>query len=162
MSATTVRFCIGISIWAASLIAALSISRLPGEWGHGVCGPWGCGPPLQALVACHLAWLIALGLPTLWVVRSHRVSVHRLRRIGGILLVLGVVGIAAITVYQRMAWWPAVSDWHHQFFWQRCGFVLVTSVDLPLLQLMILGAVLLGVRPTTRGTMPQGASPDYS
>lgn len=35
--------------WGLALFAALKLNDAPVDWGH-VCGPWGCGPPLKALV----------------------------------------------------------------------------------------------------------------
>ena len=60
MSAATLKFCFGMTLWSGLLFGSLSVANLPGDWGHGICGPWGCGPPMQALVACHFAWLVVL------------------------------------------------------------------------------------------------------
>jgi hypothetical protein len=59
-SIITLKNGLKLSAWAAMLFAALSITNLPGNWGHSVCGVWGCGPPTQVLVGCHLAWFAVL------------------------------------------------------------------------------------------------------
>ena len=46
--------------WGLTLAGTLSIASLPGDWGNSICGAWGCGPPLQALVACHASWVVVL------------------------------------------------------------------------------------------------------
>ena len=52
--------------WALAAFGALSLANLPGEYGHSLCGPWGCLPPLQALAAMHLFWVVVLGPPVAW------------------------------------------------------------------------------------------------
>ena len=141
MSPSLRRLLVRIVVWGMVLAATLSIAKLPGDWGHGVCGPWGCGPPLQALVACHLSWLVVL-LPLASV--SHlRLSRRRQRVLGRIVLIGGCAGLIGIAAHEFGTWWPAVNEWQRGFFWQRVGFVTVTSVDLPLVELVFVGLLLL-------------------
>jgi len=59
------------------------------------------------------------------------------------MLLLGaIIGLLTIVVYQRLIWLPAASDFQRPYFWQRCGFVIATSIDLPLLQLLLAGIAL--------------------
>jgi len=157
MSAATIRLALGISVWAAALLGALSIANIKADWGHGVCGVWGCGPPLQSLVACHLAWLVVMAPPAVMLMRSPRIPAWFRRRIGGLLLLVATIGLVAIVVGQRIQWWPSASDWQRSFFWQRCGFVLVTAIDLPLLQSLGLGSMLLGNHRSTATRVPRSA-----
>ena len=143
MSVTTLRYCVGLAVWGAVLLGSLSVSRLPGDWGHGICGPWGCGPPLQSLVACHSAWLVALSAPVILVARSRCLSVHIVRRVGVALTILGSIGLLGVVIYQVIFWLPHTTEWQRPYFWHRCGFVVATSVDLPLVQLAGLGGGLL-------------------
>ncbi len=136
------RIGIGLTVWAASLFAALAIRDLPGDWGHAICGPWGCGPPLQALLACHMAWLIILAPPAALLARSTQISAHGLRRFGAFLCVLAALFVAAAVIYQGLTWWPSESQWQRGFFWRRCAFVLATTVDLPVAQLLLVGLYL--------------------
>ncbi len=128
--------------WAATLLAALSIANLPGEWGHSVCGAWGCGPPTQALVCCHLAWLVLLTPVALMVGPLNQVPTPSRHRLGKLLFLAAGLLILGVVVHQRVTWWPAASEWQRNFFWQRCGFVIVTSVDIPMLQLLTVGLVM--------------------
>lgn len=113
------------------------------DWGHSICGAWGCGPPLQALLACHLAWLVILAPPGAVLVRSARVPAHILQRFGTLLCVLAVVFVTTLLVHQRIAWWPAVSEWQRGYFWQRRGFVIATMVDFSMAQVLLRGMYLL-------------------
>lgn len=128
--------------WAAALALVLSIANWPGDWGHALCGPWGCGPPLQALLACHLAWLVTLAPPAVLLVRSPRVPTNIRRRIGTALCLAGAVILVGLVARERATWWPTAGEWQRNFFWQRCGFVLATTVDVPIVQLLLIGTYL--------------------
>ncbi|HUY92176.1 MAG TPA: hypothetical protein VMV10_25765 [Pirellulales bacterium] len=130
----------GVGTWAAALYGALAISQFHGDWGHGVCGPWGCGPPAQALVSCHLFWVVLLVLP-LCLVSAHSTTAS-LRRIGLGLLLGGVFGLFAVAVWQAVVWLPAVQGWSRSYFLQRYLFTLATLVEAPIAQISLAGAVL--------------------
>lgn len=129
--------------WAAGLVVVLSLANWPGDWGHSICGPWGCGPPLQTLVACHLAWLVVLVPLSVMLARSERIPPPAVRRLGMLLCIVGVILLVGIVIYQRVVWWPVVGDWQSKFFWQRCGFVVATMVDVPVAQFLLVGAYLV-------------------
>ncbi len=143
LSANVIRLMLGLTVWSAGVFGALSVANLPGDWEHGICGPWGCGPPLQALVACHLAWFLVLTPPAIGLVASHRVPLLTCRRIGIVLIVAAVLGTVAVVVIQRMQWLPQASEWQRPYFWQRCGFCIATLVDFPLTETLIAGCVLV-------------------
>ena len=143
MTFATIRYCFVMVVWAAALLGALLISHLPGNWGHGICGPWGCGPPLQSLVACHLAWLVVFGPAAFLVARSTRLHPRIVKLIGIGFMLVGCLGVLAIVIHQGLVWWPHASQWQRNFFWQRCLFVLATAVDVPVTQLFFASAVLL-------------------
>ena len=130
--------------WSIALGATLSIASWPGDWGHGVCGPWGCGPPLQALVACHAAWLVVLFPPTLWI--RMRGSFALCRRIGWLVLAAGVLGILGLSLRESLTWLSHSDELHRSYWPQRIGFVLITLVDVPLVQLALAGVALLTKR----------------
>ncbi len=142
ISLSLLKICAGIVAWSGLLLGSLSIATLPGDWGHAFCGPWGCGPTIQALVACHLSWLIILLPAAVLFARSSRISPQLVRRTGTMLLLGAIIGLLTIVVYQRLIWLPAASDFQRPYFWQRCGFVIATSIDLPLLQLLLAGIAL--------------------
>lgn len=147
MSLSLWRWLGEIVVWGLVLTGTLSIARLPGDWGHGVCGPWGCGPPLQALVACHLSWLVVL-LPLAGVLRLW-LSRHQQRVLGAIVLVIGAAGLGGMIAYDISGWWAEASEWQRPFLWQRVGFAMATQIDFPLVELVLAGIYLMtGARST--------------
>jgi hypothetical protein len=141
MGPQTIKGAVWLTGWTALLIGTLSLASLPGDWGHDVCGPWGCGPPSQALLACHLSWLVVF-VPAAWLLRRFA-SRPVCRNVGILMIGIALAAMAGIAVHQRMTWLPTVSEWHQLFFWHRTGFVIVTLVELPLLALLPAGMVLL-------------------
>ncbi|QDT00745.1 hypothetical protein [Adhaeretor mobilis] len=131
--------------WTTMLLASLAVTQISGDWGHSVCGPWGCGPPTQALVGCHLAWFVVL-LPLVFLSsNSSRLAVQSPIQLGMILLGAGTLMLLTLLIYQGVVWWPEASEWQRNFFWQRFGFSIATSVDIPALQLLTVGFVMIGV-----------------
>ena len=128
-----------LSIWAAALFAAISITNLSGNWGHSVCGIWGCGPPTQVLIGCHLAWLVVLVPLSTIISRSNLKVIGSPQHFAKLLFITGATFVVAVVLYQGATWWPMVGDRQRNYFLQRCGFVIVTSVDIPMLQLLTIG-----------------------
>ena len=153
MSTSTWKLCLGITLWGGLLWGSLLVAKLPGDGGHGICGPWGCGPTMQALASAHLAWLVALSLPALFLMRG--TGPVRLR-VGFLVTTLAVTAVVIVVAHERLAWWPQVDQWRRSFFWQRCGFCIVTAVDIPVLQTLFLGLILL-LYPGRRQRLAQEA-----
>ncbi|WP_166829571.1 hypothetical protein [Thalassoroseus pseudoceratinae] len=126
-------------LWGAALIGVLQLKALPVSPSHSVCGPWGCGPEIPSLLAYHGFWLVVLSLPTILVCRH--LSQMRLRRLGVGGVVLAILCIVAICIWQRMTWWPDVTDWQREYFVKRCMFVVITAVDWPVLQILFLSTL---------------------
>lgn len=139
MTFSLARTLLGLTIWAVCLAGALSVANLPWDLGHAICGPWGCGPPVQALVACHLAWFVALVPPAVLLVRWRRPSGTMLRRVGLLLVALAGAVLMAIVIYERLVWWPEASELQQAYFWQRYGFAIATAVDVPVVQVLVVG-----------------------
>jgi hypothetical protein len=126
--------------WGTVFIGSLSIAKLRGDWGHGVCGPWGCGPPLQALLACHVSWLVAFVPIAVW----GRSSLRSQRRVWGELLILAaLLGLIGVTLHEQLVWLPAATEGQRQFFWHRVGFAVATQIDWPFVELAVAGLLLL-------------------
>lgn len=128
--------------WGTILWAALQAKHLASASAHSVCGPWGCGPETSALVAMHAGWLAAIGPPLIYF--PYRLKLQRggVRRLSLGLLAMGMTGIFAIVAWQWLVWLPQAGSWSKEYIWQRCGFAIVTAVDLPLIQLLILSGIL--------------------
>lgn len=136
-----------LTAWTAAIAACLSVRSWPGNWGHWLCGPWGCGPPLQAVVACHSAWLVLL-LPPAVVLSRHRwLSPAALRKLGTFLTCVAIAVLGVIVARQRLDWWSTAQGSQQEYFWQRCGFIVATTVDMPVVQMLITGMYLIITSP---------------
>ncbi len=156
MSLLLIRTLAGCVAWALVLAGTLSIAYWPGDWGHGVCGPWGCGPTLQSLVACHLSWLVVLmplaGVLQLWLSRRQQ------RALGMTILIVAAAGLGGMIAYEVSVSWSSASEWQRQFLRQRIGFVIATQIDFPLVELLLAGLFLVSGVPSTRSRgLPTGS-----
>jgi len=129
-------------VWAACILGAVSIRNIPLETKHDICGPWGCGPPTQALIACHVAWLVVLTPPVTWFAFKGKASRSLIRSVGTFLILASSLVLLAIFLDQWIGWWHQVDPWKRQYLWQRYGFWIATAVDLPIIQ-VLLGGVFL-------------------
>ncbi len=156
---------VGLVLWGTALGGILQVHHLSGTlpfgWSrHTICGPWGCGPPLAALVSYHGFWLILL-LPIGWLTGKAwlgdevgRASIDspdknvgenckaRRLRLGGLVLVVSSLSLLVGIVAVDAARWLATSP-THSYLIQRVLFRVVTLVDLPLIPLAIVGALWL-------------------
>ncbi|MCA9132469.1 MAG: hypothetical protein KDA45_04920 [Planctomycetales bacterium] len=129
-------------LWAVGIYAALQLQNLSLANEHTICGPWGCGPTTSALAAMHLGWFALLGPPILYLPRRLGWTQRAHRRLASVLVGMAMLGIAAIVAWQWFVWLPQAGAWSKQYLLQRCGFAVATAVDLPLIQLAILGGIL--------------------
>ncbi len=134
-----VRLTMALFAWAGVLWGVLQLAHVETDWDHTVCGPWGCGPPIAALVSAHLARLVVL-LPAGMAGRQW-VSNEGLRATGLALFVVAVAAIVGMIVREATTWQPSVGPEQRGYFVQRCLFVIGTSIDLPVVQLLLLGTL---------------------
>ncbi len=126
-----------LAAWCGAAFAALRLQDLPYDFGHGICGPWGCGPPLQALVACHGFWLVNLAA-LLWV--SHRwLPVDWQRRVANLCLLIAATGLLGVAAHQALHWWPHATQGSRPYVVQRFLFSVASLVDVPLVPLALFG-----------------------
>ena len=119
------------------MLAVLQISQLTTGLTHLACGPWGCGPPLEALAACHGFWALFLTPPAAWAAsRSSMAAVRLVSLCAGLAGLAGVIGVVA---WQAGTYLPLVGEGQPSYFFQRCLFVIATTVELPMVQLILLG-----------------------
>jgi hypothetical protein len=130
------------AFWAAAVYGALGVQHWIGSGKHSICGPWGCGPPTGSLVSLHLGWLAAIGPPLIYLPLRLKLSRRWAGRIALSSIVLGAVGLLSIVSWQWFVWLPQASQWSREYIWQRCGFVVATTVDFPLVQLLVAGLLL--------------------
>lgn len=130
---------VGMALWAAGLFAVLQLQELPDSLlgTHGVCGAWGCGPPVSALLACHGFWLVLIGPPTFFAGR--RLSGPLLQDFGLGLILAGVCGLISVGAWEAATWLPHATDFQKQHLIQRYLFALVTQVDIPIIPVLLAG-----------------------
>jgi hypothetical protein len=132
-----------MSAWAVCLRWALLLEKLPaatfGE--HSVCGPWGCGPPIPVLLACHTFWLVLLGPPAF--LAAAQLPSKWVRRLGGLMVAFAAVGLIAVGGWEAATWFREASEWERPYVVHRYFFELVTLVDVPILEALFLGGGLL-------------------
>jgi hypothetical protein len=126
-------------LWLAGLEGALQLQRLPSALfgGHDICGPWGCGPPVPVLLACHGFWLVLIGPPAVLAVQQ--LTNKWIWRLGIGLASAGLCGVIVVAVWEAATWLPEASAWQRQYVGQRFMFALVSFVDAPILQSLLIG-----------------------
>ncbi|REJ94905.1 MAG: hypothetical protein DWQ34_07505 [Planctomycetota bacterium] len=122
------------------MLGVLQVHYAQTSWSHVVCGPWGCGPPAEALAACHAAWLLVLA-PITGLMIGYLPS-SKIRIIAVAALALGFGGVIGVGVWQYFAWWTPASERAREYVVQRYFFSLACLVDFPAVQLLISGVVL--------------------
>jgi hypothetical protein len=124
----------GICLWWSLLLQKLPSSAF-GE--HTVCGPWGCGPPLPVLLACHAFWMVLLTPPAF--VTALRLPPHRVRLLGTLLVVLGLSGLVSVGIWEAATWLREANEWQRPYVVQRYLFSIVTLVEFTILEILIVG-----------------------
>uniref|UniRef100_A0A7C2JYS1 Uncharacterized protein n=1 Tax=Schlesneria paludicola TaxID=360056 RepID=A0A7C2JYS1_9PLAN len=142
---TTETLAKALIVWGAALYGSLQLQFLPIAEEHGICGAWGCGPPVSALLACHLGWLVSLAgpawlagrvLPTSWLIALARTG-----------LILSVGGLIGVALHEALVWWPQANNWSRPYWLHRYFFELATLVDAPILQVLLISATTLICTP---------------
>ena len=130
-------------VWAGGVYGVLNIGAISGHGvdARGICGPWGCGPPISALVAWH-GFCSLLALPVVgvlvWQWPARRIKVAALA-----LLVLAIGLFVTIAVWEAVTWLPKIDEGQPTYFMQRCLFSVATWVDVPVIPVTFTGIVLL-------------------
>ena len=120
-------------IWIATLYGVLQAGPYLGDLGHGICGPWGCGPPLEALTVYHGFWLVLIGGLTtaaIWFCSAAKLHVA-----GRTLIVVGLCGLLGLTAWEL----THMTDTMRSYAVQRCLFALATQVDVPIVPATLAG-----------------------
>ena len=121
--------------WAMALFGSLQAHLWEDLFGHAICGPWGCGPPVAALMGYHGFWLLVLLLPA-WLLKQ-RVSRATVNRVGLGLVLVAIVGIALLLAIDAGRHWHVARM--RPYMVQRLLFRLATFVEFPLIQLGLIG-----------------------
>ncbi|MCI0457382.1 MAG: hypothetical protein L0Z62_10470 [Gemmataceae bacterium] len=129
---------LAVLLWGAAAFGVLSLANLPGGFTHALCGPWGCFPPLQALGAMHLFWVLLL-IPILgW--PSWGWPPERVKTLGTALFLLGIGGLLTVAVGEMLTWVPPGGEsW--RYLPQRILYAVAVLSDVPLVQVTVGGLV---------------------
>lgn len=138
-----------LAAWGGGMYGVLSIQRWQVSWAHVICGPWGCGPTAQSLIAYHGFWLLLLGGGAIFL--GLQAPNHVRRTIGYALVFVGLLVLMAVGVRELWTWLPQTAAAHNRYLWQRYLFVVATTPDIPAVQgvLVGLGLVIAGPRPAS-------------
>lgn len=162
---------VGLLLWMGALFGVLQIGLAATLDGHGhtglsICGPWGCGPPVLALIGWHGFWVVVVAPPVLALI--YYVGDRPLWRMGIAASGAGLLALIAIAVYQAVTWLPLVGEGAATYFVRRCLFVAVTLTDVPIIPVTLAGLGLLAGAVVKRrwrrvaagGTQPSARLPD--
>ncbi len=156
----TITWLLASCAWGICLWWSLTLQNLPATtFGqHGVCGPWGCGAPVPVLLACHAFWMVLLFPPAS--VAAVRLPVKRVRQLGTLFVALALSSLVGVGVWEAITWLPQAGEWGRPYFVQRYLFSVVTLVDFPILQFLLVGAGLwlAESRRSPRSAMPAATS----
>jgi hypothetical protein len=136
----TIRLGLGVLAWSGLTHGVLSLRLLPGDYAHSFCGRFGCLLPLQALAAMHGFWILVVGPPTAWAIRAGHPGA--LRTIGLSLTALAILGIGIVVGWESWTWTHRYGAAWRGYRPQRLLTTLVTTTDVPLLQILGAGIVL--------------------
>jgi hypothetical protein len=152
----SIRNLIWFAAWGVSLFGILRVHFIEGQWDHALCGAWGCGPPLAALISYHGFWLLFL-LP-LTVLLSGQLLPANSRRIGIVVFTMATAAIIVVVVADAISSSQHATD--QSYLIQRGLFRMATYVDFPLIQLGIAGLILwyFGIRKNSM--TDSAATPD--
>jgi peroxiredoxin len=159
LSSTTIRSGCWLCLWGVATWCILSLHDAPIAREHSICGPWGCGPTIPALLSAHGFWLMVAIPGSLWAGR--RLASRRAFALGWACLGLGLGGIAAVSLVDRMNWREATHPEARSYATERILFALASTVEVPLIPGIIAGLVLLnaGRRASRKPAYPKLATP---
>ena len=143
-----------IPLWAGAVWGSLQFHRLGFEFGCSLCGPWGCGPPLEAAIGYHLFWLSILLPPTVGL--GLFLSQPQNRRVGRILFIVAAIVTVGVVGYDAVTY--AMSSGKVEYIFRRGLSTLVNTIDLPMMQLMAAGALLQYYFGREKATLPKEES----
>ncbi|HMO15896.1 MAG TPA: hypothetical protein PKD64_17895 [Pirellulaceae bacterium] len=106
-------------------LRALGMRASDRSFGHCTCGLVGYDRPPLVYFPWRLRW-----------------SMRAIRWLSLSLFLGSLIGTAGIIVWQWLVWLPQSGAWSKDYFWQRCGFVVATSVDWPLIPMTVVSIVL--------------------
>ena len=109
-------------------------------------------PPLQALVALHGLWVLALVPFVVWA--AHSWQPPRLRLVGKGLSAAGLGGLAILIGRELLTSYAAAPSAQISYIAQRILYVLGTNTAFPVMQVVLTGAILRFVGRKRKAVAP--------
>ncbi len=119
---------------------AILIGTFSFSWSHLACGPWGCGPRAEDLLACHLFWIVLLCAPMYGLMHC---SGAFCTTAGYVLTGVGGLMLCGVVIFELITWLPAVDSSLYAYLPQRLLYSVATFVELPMLQFLLFGILCL-------------------
>ena len=131
-----------LGLWGVATWLVLSLHDSPFGESHSICGPWGCGPTISALLAAHGFWLLVAIPGAFWA--SNGLKTKQAVVAGWICLGLASSGMVAIAVGELLNHPKFVARLEiPSYKTERILFALATTVQVPLLPTAFAGLILL-------------------
>jgi len=129
-------FALEAAVWSVILYASLSLAEVRSSWSGIICGPWGCTAPLEAVVSCHLSWLIVMASALWFANRNHLLNSQRWQWIIKTWLAFGLLGVTFLTLRELSS-----IDWQFDtpFLLQRIGLRIIGFIDMPVIPSLVAG-----------------------
>jgi hypothetical protein len=111
-------------------------------------------PPLQALVALHVFWVLGLIPPVIGAI--YWLPAVNLRVLGKGLMWVGMLGLVIVAIRETLTWLPGMPPEDQRYLPQRILFVLATLPEVPLVQIILAGLAcrIAGRRLSQKGSDP--------
>lgn len=126
--------------WGVLLSASLEITNLEQTFRQSICGPWGCGPPLAALMSWHTFWLIFLAFPFGLLANSYR-HMRAFTRGCRLAILAGLLTLVGIGIHEYLTWYQTASDWARPYYVKRYLFVVINLWYVPIVQVILYGII---------------------
>ena len=131
-------YLVALPAWAGAMFGCLQLNQADLGLGHGICGAWGCGPKVEALLGFH-GFTLLLIVPFALLVGFVLTPVQR--RIAGKFIVwAALLGIVVYMAQDGIRHAMAAKSTRYVF--QRALFSVAVATDIPLVQTLIAGLVL--------------------
>lgn len=128
-------YLVALPAWAGSMFGCLQLNQANLGLRHGICGAWGCGPKVEALLGFH-GFTLLLIVPFAILVGFVLTPVRR-RNAGNYVIWAALLGILIYMVQDGIR--EAVAA---RYVVQRALFSVAIATDIPLVQTLIAGLVL--------------------
>jgi len=131
-----------LGLWGVATWLVLSLHDSPFAEDHSICGPWGCGPTISALLAAHGFWLLVAIPGAVWA--SKRLAARQAVVAGWVCLGLASASIIAVASRELMSRPKLAARLEvPSYRTERILFALATTVQVPLFPTAFAGLILL-------------------